>query len=128
MALVLAVAALRRRAVDPKIRAVLLTLRKSGWAHSMQVHPDGNADYVSHRPSQLDKTVRWIARPGDQDACGFAMPATAEPEGYTAEKAKGNIRILPGGGQFRADFTIGTLDAGAARQVEQKINAILAGK
>jgi hypothetical protein len=24
-----------------------------------------------------------------------AMPATCEPEGYTAEKRKGNVRILP---------------------------------
>jgi len=97
----------------------------TGWAHSMQVHPDGSADYVGHRPDQLDKTVRWISRPGDQDACGFAMPATAEPEGYTAEKAKGNIRILPGGGQFRADFQIGALDRAQAKLVEDKIDAIL---
>jgi Domain of unknown function (DUF4432) len=101
---------------------------QAGWAHSMQVHPDGIADYVSHRPDQLDKTVRWISRPGDQDACGFAMPATAEPEGYTAEKAKGNIRILPGGGKFQADFHVGVLDAGEARQMEQKINTILGAK
>jgi hypothetical protein len=98
---------------------------ETGWAHSMQVHPTGSADYVSHRPDQLDKVVRWIARPGDQDACGFAMPATAEPEGYSAEKAKGNMRVLPGGGQFRADFRIGALDASAAQQMEQKISAIL---
>ena len=100
---------------------------EQGWAHSMQVHPDGSADYVAHRPSQLDKTVRWIARPGDQDACGFAMPATAEPEGYTAEKAKGNIKVLPGGGQFRADFQVGALAADEAKQVEARIDKILSG-
>jgi hypothetical protein len=100
----------------------------AGWAHSMQVHPDGTADYVAHRPNQLNKTVRWIARPGDMDACGFAMPATAEPEGYSAEKAKGNIKVLPAGGQFRADFTLGVLDASKVKQTEDKINAILAGK
>jgi hypothetical protein len=33
-----------------------------GWAHSMQVHPDGSADYIRHRPDQLDKAVRWICR------------------------------------------------------------------
>ena len=27
------------------------------------------------------------------------MPSTAEPEGYTAEKAKGNIKVIPGQGQ-----------------------------
>ena len=94
---------------------VVLTLTcdadESGWAHSMQVLPDGTADYVAHRPDQLDKVVRWIARPVDQDALGFAMPSTSEPEGYTAEKAKGNVRILPARAQWRADFEIGALSA-----------------
>jgi hypothetical protein len=103
-----------------------------GWAHSMQVHPSGcadcagGADYVAHRPDQLDKVVRWIARPGDQDALGFAMPSTAEPEGYTAEKAKGNIKVLPAHGVWRADFVIGTLDTAQASQMERKIDAIIA--
>jgi hypothetical protein len=101
---------------------------ETGWAHSMQVHPDGNADYVSHRPDQLDKVVRWISRPGDQDACGFAMPSTAEQEGYTAEKAKGNVRVLEPHGHFQVDYRIGALDAGQAKQMEEQINAILAGK
>jgi hypothetical protein len=101
---------------------------EAGWAHSMQVHPNGYADYVSHRPDQVNKLVRWISRTGDQDACGFAMPATAEPEGYTAEKAKGNIRTLPAHGRFQVDYCIGALDAGAAKQMEQKINTILGGK
>ena len=125
----------KHNVLDPKLPfdpELVLTLTydadEAGWAHSMQVHPDGSADYVSHRPDQLDKTVRWIARPGDQDACGFAMPATAEPEGYTAEKAKGNIRTLPAGGHFQADFRIGALDASAAKQMEEKIKGILAGK
>lgn len=97
----------------------------AGWAHSMQVHPDGTADYVAHRPDQLDKAVRWIARPGDQDACGFAMPSTAEPEGYTAEKAKGNVRTLPGGATFRADFRVGVLDTADAPVMEKKIKAMV---
>ena len=65
-----------------------------GWAHSMQVHPDGSADFIRHRPEQLDKGVRWIYRSPDQDALGIILPATAEPEGYTAEKAKGNVKVL----------------------------------
>ena len=31
-----------------------------GWAHSMQKHEGGEtADYIKHRPEQLDKCVRW---------------------------------------------------------------------
>jgi hypothetical protein len=99
---------------------------ESGWAHSMQILPDGTADYVAHRPDQLDKVVRWIARPVDQDALGFALPATSEPEGYTAEKAKGNVKILPAHAQWRADFEIGVLTVPEAQRIEQKIERILA--
>ena len=98
---------------------------EAGWAHSMHVLPDGAADYVGHRPDQLDKVVRWIARPSDQDALGFAMPSTSEPEGYIAEKAKGNVRVLPARAQWQADFEIGALTAAEARQMEEKISRIL---
>jgi hypothetical protein len=97
----------------------------AGWAHSMMTHPDGSADYVAHRPDQLDKAVRWIARPGDQDAIGIALPSTAEPEGYTAEKAKGNIKVLPGGGTFRADLRMGAMTNAEASAMEQKIKGIV---
>jgi hypothetical protein len=99
---------------------------ESGWAHSMQVLPDGTADYVAHRPDQLDKVVRWIARPVDQEALGFALPATSEPEGYTAEKAKGNVKILPARAQWRADLEIGLLTAPEAQRMEQRIDQVLA--
>jgi hypothetical protein len=98
---------------------------KDGWGHSMQVLPDGTADYVAHRPHQLDKVVRWIARHGDQDALGFAMPATSEPEGYIAEKAKGNVKVLAAHSAWRADFLIGALTEVEARKMEGKINDIL---
>jgi len=100
---------------------------EEGWAHCMQVHPDGSADYVRHRPDQLDKGVRWICRTPDQDALGMDMPATAEPEGYTAEKAKGNIRTIPGGGKVHCDMELGVLSAEEAAKMEAKIGQILAG-
>ncbi len=96
-----------------------------GWAHSMQVLPDGSADFVSHRPDQLDKGVRWICRTPDQDALGLILPATAEPEGYTAEKAKGNLKTIKGGGAFHFDVEFGSLTAAEALQMETRINAIV---
>jgi hypothetical protein len=100
---------------------------QEGWAHCMQVHPDGSADYVRHRPDQLDKGVRWICRTPDQDALGMDMPATAEPEGYTAEKAKGNIRTIPAQGKAHCDMEVGVLPAEQVAEVEAKIGEILAG-
>lgn len=87
-----------------------------GWAHSLQVLPDGRADYIAHRPEQLPYTIRWISRTPDQDCLGFAMPATAEPEGYTAEKAKGNIQHIAGEHIWRCDFILGALDADQTTQ------------
>jgi hypothetical protein len=82
---------------------------------------------VGHRPGQLDKGIRWIERTPDQDAIGFLLPATAEPEGYTAEKAKGNLRVLPPSGKFRADIRLGALTVAEASAIENKVTAILSG-
>lgn len=97
----------------------------SGWAHSMQVHPDGSADFISHRPGELDHGVRWISRTADQDCLGIILPATAEPEGYTAEKAKGNVKVLPPGGEFHFDLEVGALTPDEANAMEEKINQIV---
>jgi hypothetical protein len=92
----------------------------------MQVHPDGSADFIRHRPSQLDKGVRWIYRSPDQDALGIFLPATAEPEGYTAEKAKGNVKVLGAGDTFRCEIEAGVLDSADARALAAHIEEILA--
>jgi hypothetical protein len=97
---------------------------EDGWAHSMQVHPDGSADYIRHRPDQLDKGVRWISRTADQEALGIVLPATAEPEGYLAEKAKGNIKILSPKGEFHFELEMGTLTPAEAKRLEEKITRI----
>jgi len=99
---------------------------EQGWAHTMQIHPDGNADYIRHRPDQLDIGVRWISRTGDQDALGLILPATAEPEGYLAEKAKGNIKVVPPKGVFQIDMEMGALTPDEAQRMAEEINRLLA--
>lgn len=91
----------------------------------MQVLPDGSSDYIRHRPNQLDKVTRWICRTPDQDALGMVLPATAEPEGYQAEKSKGNIKVIPGKGSFKLDLEMGTLNPGEAARVAEIIGQIL---
>ena len=114
-------------AFDPEVVFTIDYLADiAGWAHAMQVHPDGSADYVRHRPAQLDKGVRWICRTPDQDALGLVLPATAEPEGYTAEKAKGNIRTIGAGESFTCDMEMGVLTAVEAEKMAAHIEHILA--
>jgi hypothetical protein len=96
-----------------------------GWAHTLQVHPDGRADYIRHRPDQLDHGVRWICRTPDQDAIGLILPATAEPEGYAAEKSKGNIKTLGPGQVWRCEYVMGALTEAETHQVQQLISRIL---
>ncbi len=96
-----------------------------GWAHSLQVHPDGSADVIRHRPDQLPKGVRWICRTADQDAIGILLPATAEPEGYAAEKAKGNLKVLPPGGVWTCSMEMGALDPAQAAEEGALIERVL---
>jgi hypothetical protein len=96
-----------------------------GWAHSMQIHPDGSADYIRHRPDQLDKGVRWICRTADQDALGLVLPATAEPEGYLAEQAKGNLRTLQGGESFFFEIDMGSLNPEEAQSISRLVETIV---
>jgi len=97
----------------------------AGWARSMMVHPDGYASCIRHRPSQLRHGVRWISRTPDQDALGLILPATAEPEGYTAEKAKGNVKTLPGGAMWRCDMELGALTAEEAQAMAADIERMV---
>ena len=114
-------------AFDPEIVFFIDYLQDSdGWAHSLQVHPDGSADYIGHRPEQLDVGVRWISRTPDQDALGILLPATAEPEGYAAEKAKGNVQILEGGATWRCDLIAGAMPATEAERMADHIASIVA--
>ena len=86
----------------------------------MQVHPDGSADIVRHKPEQLSHGVRWICRTANQEALGFE-PATAEVEGYSAEKAKGNVRTLAANEVFRAECQMGLLTAEQTTVEHRKI-------
>ena len=97
----------------------------AGWAHSMQLHPDGAADFISHRPGQLGHGVRWISRTPDQDALGLMLPATAEPEGYSAEKAKGNIKTMAGGATWRCDMELGALTPAEAQAMAAQIGSVM---
>lgn len=98
---------------------------EDGWAHSMQLHPNGEADYIAHRPSQLPKATRWISRTADQDAIALVEAGTCEPEGYHAEKAKGNVKLIQPGATFVCEFWIGALAPERAQAVATKIERML---
>lgn len=117
------------RAVDPELVMTLAhPADKEGWANTMQLLPDGSADFVSHRPHQLRHGVRWMTRNGDQDALGLFLPATAGADGYVAEKAKGNVLTLAPQVEFRCSFAFGALEPAEAdlmrRDIEETRRAV----
>lgn len=74
--------------------------------------PEGDGFSISYRPADLPYCVRWIFNDGDAQVAAFALPSTCEPEGYTAEKAKGHIRMVAPGQELRFPVTLGHLASG----------------
>ncbi len=96
-----------------------------GYGHTLHVLPDGNGDYVRHRPDQLDKVIRWLCRTAEQDALGMAEVATAEVEGFAAEKAKGNVKSLAAGATWQCAVDVGALTPDETRATEARITALV---
>ena len=113
---------------DPEI---LLTIKyltdHSGYAHSMQIMPEGDAFYISFRPDQLPIGLRWISRTGDEDAMGLTLPATAEHKGYTNAKQNGWIRTIAANDSMVITLKTGYLDQKSAVRMKSKIESIVKG-
>ncbi len=75
-----------------------------GLTHLMLRRPAGDGFAIAYRPAEFPKTVRWLLVNPDQSVAAFALPATCEPEGFTAESRKGNVRYLAPGA--RAAFSV----------------------
>lgn len=83
--------------------------------------PEGDAFSVGYAPADFPHCVRWVLNDGDAQVAAFALPSTCEPEGYTAEKAKGHVRMLAPGEEVRFPITLGYLDAVEARSTLDEI-------
>ncbi|MFI0395095.1 aldose 1-epimerase family protein [Paracoccus jiaweipingae] len=70
-----------------------------GQTHLMLERPEGDGFVLSYAPVQFPRLVRWVLNGGDAQVAAFALPATCEPEGYNAEKAKGNVQLLAPGAE-----------------------------
>jgi hypothetical protein len=103
---------------DPEIVFFLRNMRAGadGLARVMQVHADGSADAVAYDPAVLTKHIRWMYKNAGTNALGI-IPGTAEPEGYAAEKKKGNVRSLGPGESAVFAVRAGALSAAEAEAV-----------
>ena len=82
---------------------------------------EGDAFAMRWDPQTMPHTVRWVLVNSDQSVAAFAMPATCEPEGYSAEKRKGHVRILAGGESARFETEIAYIPRDRAAAVAAEI-------
>ena len=91
-----------------------------GRVRFLMIRREGDAFAVEWSPDEMPHAVRWILDNTDQRVAAFAMPATCEPEGYSEEKRKGHVRLLPSQGRARFATRLGYVakanaDAAAAQ-------------
>lgn len=114
------------QSIDPElVMGLNFKTDAKDFAHSMQLLPDGSADFISHRPSELPHGVRWITRTANQDALGLFLPGTAEADGYSAEKAKGHLVSLAAGQRFTCAYEFGALTPKEGEALQQHCEQVL---
>ncbi len=96
----------------------------AGDTHLMLQRPDGDGFAVSYAPAAFPHTVRWVLNDPDQQVAAFALPATCEPEGYTAERRKGHVRLLLPHGHAEFNVRAGYLDAAATARMGELISSL----
>jgi hypothetical protein len=92
-----------------------------GLVHFMLQRREGDGFTIAWDLQAMPHVIRWILANSDQRVAAFAMPATCEPEGYLAEKRKGNVRSLAGGAKASFHTHIGYVDAAHAANVAKTI-------
>lgn len=97
---------------------------QSNLTHFLMKLKDGSGCYCSYSLKEFDHTVRWILANPDQSVAAFALPGTCEPEGYTAEKAKDNIKIIQPGETRSFTVHTGYLSAAECREKEAFIKSL----
>lgn len=93
-----------------------------GYAHTLQLLPDGYACYLRHRPDELPYGIRWIARTKDEDALGMVLPATAEHKGLLYCRDNGQENYLNPGETVVYHVKTGLLSPEESRAMIDNLN------
>jgi hypothetical protein len=92
-----------------------------GLVHFMMQRREGDGFTIAWDLKSMPHVIRWVLANSDQRVAAFAMPATCEPEGYLAEKRKGNVRSLAGGAKVSFETHVGYVDAANAAKIAKSI-------
>lgn len=98
---------------------------EQGWAHAMQVMPDGDACYVGWDTALAPWALRWFCRTGDEDGVGIALPSTGTCHSSAYQRAHGNYNTLAPGAADVITWRFGYLDRAAADKMAAHIEDVL---
>ena len=84
---------------------------------------EGDAFGISWREGAFSHCVRWLVHDPDQRVAAIALPSTCEPEGYAAERRKGNVRTLGPGEGTEFAVRLAYLDRDGAATAAERIGA-----
>ena len=98
---------------------------EKGWAHAMQVMPEGDACYVGFDTAKLPYALRWVCRTGDEDGIGIALPTTGTNHSTAYQREHGLFNTLAPYAHDRLRFDFGYLPKERAQEMESHINQIL---
>ncbi|MGD1831758.1 MAG: hypothetical protein ACPKOP_00280 [Sphaerochaetaceae bacterium] len=91
---------------DPEVVAVLSHKTDYEFISTLRKE-DGSSRWVSQQTKGLDHTVMWMTHNADRGANGFALPATAGPEGKNIERALKKVKTLKAKGSVRFEYAFG---------------------
>ncbi|WP_319528832.1 aldose 1-epimerase family protein [uncultured Cohaesibacter sp.] len=95
-----------------------------GNTASLMRRREGDGFHIAYNREDFPQTVRWILVNSDQQVAAFALPSTCEPEGYLAEKKKGNVRQLAPGEGASFAVRLGYMTSPEADEAEAHIRSL----
>lgn len=80
--------------IVPEYVSVITPRPVDGWAEFAMAHPDRGTATVAFETEHLPRAVRWVSNTPDEQAAGFAMPATGHHLGRSRSQGDGLVRTL----------------------------------
>lgn len=83
-----------------------------GWAHFRMDRPGGPSAWVGFEVAHLPSVIRWLSNTGDEQAAGFALPATGHHRGRAISERDHLVRAIEPGRTVTMRLGFGLVDAG----------------
>ena len=97
---------------------------QDGTTRLMLRRAEGDGLAMAFSLDEFPHVVRWLMKTADHRVAAFALPSTCEPEGFLAERRKGNVARLQPGQTRRFQVRTGYVDRDAAGAWEREICAL----